>query len=108
MFADIRRRDEEVTDWNEGQWLFPRAVRILEISAYRKPVLRGLVLSVGSKTDSTVNLSFPITLLLLLTDGIYSNALSPQVSQNSQARCRLFPSMPGSSICSPSPRNSWL
>ncbi|KAF8513769.1 TBCD protein [Gautieria morchelliformis] len=44
--------DDDV-GWNEGQWFFPKAVRILEVEMYRIPVLRGLVLSVGSKTDST-------------------------------------------------------
>lgn len=49
-------RDNDDVGWNEGQWLFPRAVRILEVETYRLPILRGLVLSVGSKTDSTVSL----------------------------------------------------
>ncbi|KIJ54812.1 hypothetical protein M422DRAFT_24702 [Sphaerobolus stellatus SS14] len=39
--------------WNDGQWLFPRAVQFLEIRTYRKSILNGLVLSVGSKTDGT-------------------------------------------------------
>ncbi|KAF8583340.1 ARM repeat-containing protein [Ramaria rubella] len=43
----------EDVGWHEGQWLFPRAVRMLEVGVYRSYVLHGLVLSVGSKTDST-------------------------------------------------------
>ncbi|KAF9013516.1 TBCD protein [Cyathus striatus] len=39
--------------WNECAWLFPRAVRLLQVPEYRKQVLSGIVLSVGSKTDST-------------------------------------------------------
>ncbi|KDR82781.1 hypothetical protein GALMADRAFT_220773 [Galerina marginata CBS 339.88] len=39
--------------WNDGNWLFPRAMRLLEIPEYRKRVLSGIVISVGSKTDST-------------------------------------------------------
>jgi hypothetical protein len=40
--------------WNDGAWLFPRALHLLEIPEYRKDVLRGIVISIGSKTDSTV------------------------------------------------------
>lgn len=42
--------------WNDGPRLFPKAVRLLEIPAYRRSVLSGLVLSASSKTDSTVSL----------------------------------------------------
>ncbi|CAA7261518.1 unnamed protein product [Cyclocybe aegerita] len=44
---------EEAVGWNEGSWLFPRAMRLLEVPEYRKHVLVGVVLSIGSKTDST-------------------------------------------------------
>ena len=40
--------------WKDGLWLFPKAVQILNIKRYRDPVLRGLVFSLGSKTDSIV------------------------------------------------------
>lgn len=40
--------------WNDGSWLFPRVMRLLEVPAYRKHVLGGVVISIGSKTDSTV------------------------------------------------------
>ncbi|KAF8957293.1 tubulin folding cofactor D C terminal-domain-containing protein [Flammula alnicola] len=43
----------EQIGWNDGTWLFPRAIRLLEIPEYRKPVLSGIVISIGSKTDST-------------------------------------------------------
>jgi len=39
--------------WNDGNWLFPRALRLLEVPEYRNTVLLGIVISVGSKTDST-------------------------------------------------------
>ncbi|KAF9077650.1 ARM repeat-containing protein [Rhodocollybia butyracea] len=39
--------------WHDANWLFPRAVKILEVEAYRRPVLLGLIASVGSLTDST-------------------------------------------------------
>ncbi|KAI6129812.1 TBCD protein [Pisolithus croceorrhizus] len=35
------------------KWLFPKAVRLLEIPEYRKPILTGLVLSVSTRTNST-------------------------------------------------------
>ncbi|KAG6890812.1 hypothetical protein C0995_003245 [Termitomyces sp. Mi166 len=38
--------------WNEASWLFPRAVRLLDIPEYRSSVLLGLVFSLGSKTES--------------------------------------------------------
>ncbi|KIN99611.1 hypothetical protein M404DRAFT_16471 [Pisolithus tinctorius Marx 270] len=44
---------ENGTNWNNGEWLFPKAVRLLEIPEYRKPVLTGLVLSVSTRTNST-------------------------------------------------------
>ncbi len=47
--------DSEIVGWNGGSWLFPRAVKILEIERYRRPLLAGLVLSVSSRTDSTVS-----------------------------------------------------
>ncbi|KAF5382770.1 hypothetical protein D9615_002931 [Tricholomella constricta] len=43
----------ESVGWNEAGWLFPKAVHLLEIPEYRRSVLSGLVLSLGSKTDST-------------------------------------------------------
>ncbi|KDQ62420.1 hypothetical protein JAAARDRAFT_189747 [Jaapia argillacea MUCL 33604] len=39
--------------WNEGSWLFPKAVQLLGVELYRQSILSGLVLSVGSRTDST-------------------------------------------------------
>ena len=45
--------------WNDGVWLFPRALHLLKIPEYRKHVLRGIVISIGSKTDSTVNFYLP-------------------------------------------------
>ncbi|THH31462.1 hypothetical protein EUX98_g2715 [Antrodiella citrinella] len=44
---------EEISGWHEGSWLFPKAVRLLEIPEYRQKLLSGFVLSVNSRTDST-------------------------------------------------------
>ena len=46
--------ETEQMGWNDGAWLFPRALHLLEIPEYRKDVLRGIVISIGSRTDSTV------------------------------------------------------
>ncbi|KAF9046718.1 armadillo-type protein [Panaeolus papilionaceus] len=42
----------EQTGWNEGDWLYPCAFRLLEVPEYRQSVLSGLIISIGSKTDS--------------------------------------------------------
>ena len=47
-------REPDQPGWNDGPWLFPRAMRLLEVAEYRKQVLAGIVISIGSKTDSTV------------------------------------------------------
>lgn len=51
----------ELLDWADGPWLFPRAVRLLDIPEYRPSVLKGLVHSLSCKTDSTVRRSFLFT-----------------------------------------------
>ncbi|KAJ7250897.1 armadillo-type protein [Mycena haematopus] len=45
--------ETEVVGWKDGAKLFPKAVRLLDISLYRQAILAGLVLSLGSKTEST-------------------------------------------------------
>ena len=45
---------DEAEEWNDATWLYPKAVRFLEIPEYRSSVLMGLVLSLGTKTESTV------------------------------------------------------
>ncbi|CDO71460.1 hypothetical protein BN946_scf184909.g54 [Trametes cinnabarina] len=45
--------DQESVGWNDGGWLFPRAVQLLDIERYCKPILAGIVLSISTKTDST-------------------------------------------------------
>jgi hypothetical protein len=42
--------------WHDSQWLFPKAVLLLDIMQYRKSVLTGFVLSIGSRTDTTVRI----------------------------------------------------
>lgn len=55
-------RDGESGLWSDGSWLFKKAVQFLEVSRYRKQVMRGLIVSLGSKTDSTVS-SFMVVCL---------------------------------------------
>ena len=62
-----RSRDDELDGWQEPAWLYPRAVQLLSIERYRISVLRGLVLSIGSRNESTVSrrssLSYTHTLM---------------------------------------------
>ncbi|KAL4080682.1 armadillo-type protein [Scleroderma citrinum] len=39
--------------WSNGEWIFPKAVKLLEIPDYRNAILTGLVLSVSTRTHST-------------------------------------------------------
>ncbi|KAK0201710.1 tubulin folding cofactor D C terminal-domain-containing protein [Desarmillaria ectypa] len=52
LLVELFASGTESVSWSDGHWLFPRAVRLLEIEEYRQPVLTGLVMSLGSKTDS--------------------------------------------------------
>ncbi|CAL1713099.1 unnamed protein product [Somion occarium] len=44
---------DDTVGWNEGAWIYPKAVQLLDIPAYRESLLAGLVLSASSRTDST-------------------------------------------------------
>ena len=48
------RSEAEPENWGDGNWLFPKAMRFLEIAEFRGDVLAGIVMSMGSKTDSIV------------------------------------------------------
>ncbi|KAI5122803.1 hypothetical protein M0805_000146 [Coniferiporia weirii] len=52
MFINLLKSPDS-PGWNDGFWLYPRAIHFLDVQAYRMPILRGLVLSIGSKTSST-------------------------------------------------------
>lgn len=52
LLVELFASGTDSVSWSDGHWLFPRAVRLLEIEEYRQPVLKGLVISLGSKTDS--------------------------------------------------------
>lgn len=47
--------DYEPSSWSDGAWLFPRAIRLLGVPEYRHDILSGILLSLSSKTDSTVS-----------------------------------------------------
>ncbi|KAJ7505351.1 TBCD protein [Mycena galericulata] len=53
LVRELFAGESELMGWKDGARLFPKAVRLLDISRYRQPVLAGLVLSLGSKTEST-------------------------------------------------------
>ncbi|KAF7314250.1 TFCD-C domain-containing protein [Mycena kentingensis (nom. inval.)] len=45
--------EADLIGWKDGAWLFPRAVRLLDVRRYRPAVLAGLVLSLACRTEST-------------------------------------------------------
>ncbi|KAI1789614.1 ARM repeat-containing protein [Ganoderma leucocontextum] len=53
LMKELFLSEQESVGWNEGSWLFPRAVQLLDIERYRNRILPGIVLSVSTKTDST-------------------------------------------------------
>ena len=52
--STIFHSESEIIGWQNDRWLYPKAVQLLKIEQYRKPILSGLLLSVGSRTESTV------------------------------------------------------
>ena len=44
----------ERVSWADGAWLFPRAIKLLDVPEYRIPLLTGLIFSLASRTESTV------------------------------------------------------
>ncbi|KAF8635864.1 hypothetical protein AX15_000054 [Amanita polypyramis BW_CC] len=52
MIEGLLLGEAEPRNWSDGSWFFPKAVRFLEIADYRDEVLSGIVMSMGSKTDS--------------------------------------------------------
>lgn len=70
-------RTVDTPGWNDGSWLYPRAVRFLDVEMYRMPVLRGLILSIASKTSSTVR-NHHMVLFISLTIRGSSNVLRHQ------------------------------
>ncbi|KAJ6613342.1 TBCD protein [Mycena sp. CBHHK59/15] len=53
LLRELFDSEKNQAGWKDGAWLYPRAVRLLHIPLYRPAVLAGLVLSLGSKTEST-------------------------------------------------------
>ena len=42
--------------WTDGELLYPKVVPLVIIPEYKRPLLRGLVLSIGSKNEAAVGL----------------------------------------------------
>ena len=55
LYHQFRSQGDELEGWQEPAWLYPKAVQLLSIERYRISVLRGLVLSIGSRNESTVS-----------------------------------------------------
>ncbi|EIN12617.1 TBCD protein [Punctularia strigosozonata HHB-11173 SS5] len=53
LMKELFLGDEENVRWSDGEWLYPRAVQLLQIKEYRSAILDGLVVSIASRTDST-------------------------------------------------------
>lgn len=51
----ISGSESETVGWNDGERLFPKAVQLLNVERYRERVLAGLIMSVSTRTDSTVS-----------------------------------------------------
>lgn len=47
---------DQVVPWNVGEWLFPRIPPLLDIAAYRKVLLSGIITSLASRNESAVSL----------------------------------------------------
>ena len=57
LFKSEGAAEDRSHSWQNSPWIFPKAMRFLEVPEYRPAVLAGLLISIGSKTDSTVNIS---------------------------------------------------
>ncbi|KAJ7600517.1 TBCD protein [Mycena floridula] len=53
FFKELFPNEPDGIRWHDGAWLFPKAIQLLRIQEYRKDVLSGVILSLGSRTDST-------------------------------------------------------
>ncbi|KAG8732788.1 hypothetical protein FRC11_010958 [Ceratobasidium sp. 423] len=43
---------DQAVPWNVGEWLFPRVPPLLDIAAYRKALLSGIIMSLASRNES--------------------------------------------------------
>jgi len=54
LLSDVAEDDAARShSWQNGSWIYPKAMNFLEIPEYRPAILAGLLISIGSKTDST-------------------------------------------------------
>jgi len=54
FLSDVAEDDADRSHgWQDSSWIFPKALRLLEIPGYRRAVLSGLLISIGSKTVGT-------------------------------------------------------
>lgn len=71
--------ENEQVPWNDGEWLFPKLPPLLEIENYRAMLLPGIVISLGSRNESSQ---------LPLAKGLctYANSL-PLAPDSSHQKC---------------------
>ena len=55
LYYQCRSQGDVLEGWQEPAWFYPKAVQLLSIEQYRMSILRGLVLSIGSRNESTVS-----------------------------------------------------
>ncbi|KAF8606944.1 ARM repeat-containing protein [Ceratobasidium sp. AG-I] len=44
---------DQIVSWSDGEWLFPRMPALLDIKAYRSKLLSGIIISFGSRNESS-------------------------------------------------------
>lgn len=55
-------RPDPTSSFKDPKWIFPKAIDLLTIPAYRSKLLEGLVLSIGSKLEMSVSFPFRFAL----------------------------------------------
>ncbi|TFK27742.1 TBCD protein [Coprinopsis marcescibilis] len=80
LLKELFTSESEHSDWADAAWLFPRALKLLDLPTYRQDILSGAINSISSKTDSTKKEMSKalagITSALPVADGTGYNVLS--------------------------------
>ncbi|ETW81590.1 hypothetical protein HETIRDRAFT_383952 [Heterobasidion irregulare TC 32-1] len=53
LMRNLFPNDAEFVGWHDGLWVYPRVIQLLELPVYRHAILSGLLMSIGSRTEST-------------------------------------------------------
>jgi Tubulin folding cofactor D C terminal len=57
--ANLTSYSEEAS-WVQPTMIYSKMVQLIDVELYRKPVLHGIVLSIGSRVESTVRIFFSL------------------------------------------------